>query len=303
MEKWIFQKHLGTGVSGYAVLAQDGEERRAVKIPKLATSDTTHANMPRGKMEGDVLEVLTHKNIVRLIQRCTGPLPDAFVSVIPQSEKPSYTRLQRNNQRRPVTVLVMEYQERKLFDFVKGAEGGADYVKIVLRVLCGLVSAAEHMLSRGFLHLDLKGDNVMVDADGEPIVIDFGHVTTYSCSKDVDCIPHEFLGNEMHTPPELMSTKRKGRPCPATSGEKVIVFAVGVLLAECLGAHPFETYDEGTYTEGTTKFVSNIRTCSHIHMHIFRGTGGVGSVYSRQKSRSMSAPGGARSMCGANAPD
>ena len=36
------------------VLAQDGEERRAVKIPKLATSDTTHANMPRGKMEGDV---------------------------------------------------------------------------------------------------------------------------------------------------------------------------------------------------------------------------------------------------------
>ena len=220
MEKWIFQKHLGTGVSGYVVLAQDGEERRAVKIPKLATSDTTHANMPRGKMEGDVLEVLTHKNIVRLIQRCTGPLPDAFVSVIPQSEKPSYTRLQRNSQRRPVTVLVMEYHERKLFDFVKGAEGGADYVKIVLRVLCGLVSAAEHMLSRGFLHLDLKGDNVMVDADGEPIVIDFGHVTTYSCSKDVDCIPHEFLGNEMHTPPELMSTKRKGRPCPATSGER-----------------------------------------------------------------------------------
>ena len=54
MEKWIFQKHLGTGVSGYVVLAQDGEERRAVKIPKLATSDTTHANMPRGKMEGDV---------------------------------------------------------------------------------------------------------------------------------------------------------------------------------------------------------------------------------------------------------
>ncbi len=48
LEKWIFQKHLGTGVSGYVVLAQVGKELRAVKIPKLATGDTTQANMPRG---------------------------------------------------------------------------------------------------------------------------------------------------------------------------------------------------------------------------------------------------------------
>ena len=40
------------------------------------------------------------------------------------------------------------------------------------------------MLVKGVLHLDLEGENVMYSAQGEPVIIDFGHWVDYSFEED-----------------------------------------------------------------------------------------------------------------------
>ena len=58
-------------------------------------------------------------------------------------------------------------------------------------------------------------------------------------------VPTGSIGNDLHRAPELRTAIKSSKGV-ALSGEKLLVFAVGVLVAECLTpdhAHPFEEYD------------------------------------------------------------
>ena len=79
----------------------------------------------------------------------------------------------------------MDYHDSTLFQAVDRArEETTTYSKLIVRVLLGLVSAVEYVLSQGVLHMDLKEDNVLVNNEGEPVVIDFSHCVVYEASKD-----------------------------------------------------------------------------------------------------------------------
>ena len=109
----------------------------------------------------------------------------------------------------------------------------------MLRVAMSLVSAASHMLGRGKLHMDIKGDNVRFSDKGEPVLIDFGSCVGYSTAQDSVLIPMSLTCNLAHLAPEVNMAFRKGDPI---SGEKQMAFAIGVLLAECLDPardHPY----------------------------------------------------------------
>jgi serine/threonine protein kinase len=243
-------KLLGTGFTGYVFKVTVGTEQYAVKIRKHATRATTYAT-DDGASEGGFLETLFHKNIVKFIGRTSGPLPDAFIQHIPEGEQAPFKKQLRAGGRRPVNGLLTTYHATKLFDYVDKSRT-IDLKPCIVNVLAGLLSAAEHMLSKGVLHLDLKDDNVLIDESGQPVVIDFGHCVEYNANCDTMIMPKLSVGNCLHCPPELRTILKKNTKGGRVSGEKFIVFSMGVLVAECISEeheHPFEQYDAGEWED------------------------------------------------------
>ena len=143
---------------------------------------------------------------------------------------------------------MLEYHDRTLFEGVEALTSQPEtFVARMQDIMESLISAGLHMLARGVLHLDVKGDNVLFSAAGEPVFIDFGHCVKYATDDDAMIIPRGVIGNGGHRSPELKTsvTTRKGQE---VSGDKQLVFSLGVLFAECLAPynqHPFEDYNDG----------------------------------------------------------
>jgi tRNA A-37 threonylcarbamoyl transferase component Bud32 len=103
-----------------------------------------------------------------------------------------------------------------------------------LRALVGFVRAAAlalaHAHRAGVVHRDLKPDNLLVLADGSPLVLDFG------LSQPGDEVRLTAVGEVVGTPLYMAPEQIEGQPAtPATD-----VYALGVVLYEALTlVHPF----------------------------------------------------------------
>ena len=105
----------------------------------------------------------------------------------------------RSGTKKNATLLVLDFHKRSLFDGVN--ELWDDMPTLAINLLClaeSLVSAATHMLARGKLHMDIKGDNVRFSAIGEPVLVDFGSCVGYSPVKDSVVLPPTLTGNLAH---------------------------------------------------------------------------------------------------------
>ena len=47
----------------------------------------------------------------------------------------------------------------------------------------GIIAGLLEIHSKGFIHRDLKTDNVLIGSDNAPKIIDFGFCTKYFCCK------------------------------------------------------------------------------------------------------------------------
>jgi serine/threonine protein kinase len=101
--------------------------------------------------------------------------------------------------------------------------------ELAQKVARGLQKAHE----QGIIHRDLKPDNIMIDADGEPIVMDFGlarrtddvHLTT----------PGRLVGTPAYMSPEQVDGD------PNKIGPATDIYSLGVVLYEMLaGRRPFQ---------------------------------------------------------------
>ena len=100
---------------------------------------------------------------------------------------------------------------------------------IVAKVARGLQKAHE----KGIIHRDIKSENIMIDSDGEPIVMDFGlakqveddvHLTT----------PGRLVGSPAYMSPEQIDGD------PTQLGPTTDIYSLGVVLYEMLtGRLPF----------------------------------------------------------------
>ena len=102
-------------------------------------------------------------------------------------------------------------------------------VKIALRIL----DALGHIHSHGVVHRDLKPENVMIDADDNIKLIDFG-IAANSGSRRITFTK---LSNTMGTPDYISPEQVKGKRGDARSD----LYALGVMLYEMLtGKVPFQ---------------------------------------------------------------
>jgi serine/threonine-protein kinase len=199
---------LGTGGMGAVWLAErsDGQLKRkvALKLPRLVWAKGLAERMAR---ERDILATLEHPNIARLY--------DAGVD---QHGRP---------------YLALEYVEGQPID-VYAKERGLS-VKDKLQLLLQVCSAVAFAHSRLVVHRDLKPSNILVTADGQVRLLDFGIAKLMEGDSAKETQLTQLAGRALtldYASPEQI----KGEPIGTASD----VYSLGVVAYELLtGAKPY----------------------------------------------------------------
>ncbi|APR78762.1 serine/threonine protein kinase [Minicystis rosea] len=115
-----------------------------------------------------------------------------------------------------------------------GQPGPASWPRIAKPAIA-LLETLARMHAVGIVHRDLKPANVLVDADGRPIILDFG-LARVDTSVDEGITDH---GSILGTPAYLSPEQVESKPVTARSD----LYAIGVMLFEALSGrfpHPHE---------------------------------------------------------------
>ena len=201
------QEQIGHGGMGRVYLAErsDGAYEQKVAV-KVLSSDLLDASaIRRFELERQILADLRHPNIARFFGG--GTLADG----------------------RP--FLVMEYVDGVAIDTYCDREALdlAARIRLVLAV-CGAVQAAHELL---IVHRDIKPANLLIDARGEPRLVDFG------IAKSLRETPDESTTTlDRHLTPSYASPEHLlGQPVGVASD----VYSLGVVLYLLVaGARPYE---------------------------------------------------------------
>src|SRR5262249_6955160 len=113
---------------------------------------------------------------------------------------------------------------------------GASYVQAVCRIGACLADALHYAHERGLVHLDLKPSNVLLAADGQPMVLDF-HLARELVRPDGE-VPLWLGGTADYMSPEqraALGAVQQGRKVPLTVDGRSDVYSLGVMLYEALG--------------------------------------------------------------------
>jgi eukaryotic-like serine/threonine-protein kinase len=111
----------------------------------------------------------------------------------------------------------------------------ASFVQAVCWVGACVADALAYAHERGLLHLDLKPSNVLLAADGNPMLLDF-HLALPPLAPG-EAVPGGVGGTPAYAAPEhraALEAAREGRPVPRAVDARADVFSLGVLLYEAL---------------------------------------------------------------------
>ncbi|MEP6821653.1 MAG: protein kinase [Chthoniobacterales bacterium] len=199
-------RELGRGGMGAVYLATraDGQFEKEVAIKVLKRGTDTDEVLRRFAGEKHILARLDHANIARLLD--AGTTDDGLPYFVMEHVAGS-----------PVTRFVLEQNlslEERLGVFLK---------------ICTAVEVAHH---NHVIHRDLKPGNILVNAEGEPKLLDFGIAKLLSAEGGLDITA---TAEQRLTPICASPEQTDGRPVTEASD----VYALGALLYELLtGKHP-----------------------------------------------------------------
>jgi serine/threonine protein kinase/Tfp pilus assembly protein PilF len=134
----------------------------------------------------------------------------------------------------------------------------AAYAEAICWVGACLADALQYAHDRGLLHLDLKPSNVLLAADGVPMLLDF-HLARPPLAAG-DPAPRWLGGSPAYMPPEhraAMQAVRDGGIIPTAVDARSDIFSLGVLLSEALGHRP----DDGCPAEVSVGLADILARC------------------------------------------
>jgi serine/threonine protein kinase/Tol biopolymer transport system component len=203
---------IGHGGMGTVWLAErsDGRFERRVAVKVLNFALMGKGGEERFKREGRILGRLTHPHIAELI--------DAGVSLTGQP------------------FLVLEYVEGVHIDLYCD-QNNLD-VRARVRLFLDVLGAVAQAHANLIVHRDLKPSNILVGADGQAKLLDFGIAKLLTCEGQSGEAPLTLEGGRALTPEYAAPEQLKGEPVTSTTD----VYASGVLLYVLLtGQHPAGT--------------------------------------------------------------
>lgn len=217
----VLQRVLGSGGMSVVFLAQQQKPQREVAVKFMKAGLASRTAMRRFEFESNILARLKHPNIAQVYGVGThhegaGSIPYFVMEYIPQA--------------RSITV----FAEEDRLD-----------VRQRLKLFIKVCDAVHHGHQKGIIHRDLKPGNILVDAAGEPKVIDFG--VARATDSDVAATTMQTDLRQLIGTLQYMSPEQCGAD-PNDLDIRSDVYALGVVLYEVLcGRPPYNLSEKPVY--------------------------------------------------------
>ncbi len=204
-QRYCLLEQIDSGGMAYIYSAFDQEEKRRVALkilkPEIA-EDPEHVR--RFVKEVQAATKLNHPNIIR-----------------------TYTAGQENG----IYYLVMDLIEGKTLKHLIKVNGALP-VKYVVNVAKKLCDAMEYAHAKGYVHRDIKPQNVMVDMSGEPYLTDFG-IAKNVAQNSITMEDTSIMGSVYYFSPEQARGER--------ADKRSDIYSLGITMYEMLtGEVPFD---------------------------------------------------------------
>ncbi|MDG3008070.1 protein kinase domain-containing protein [Paludisphaera mucosa] len=237
---FVLLEELGRGASGRTFLATDPTLADRPVVVKVVSDDQD---------EHLALAQLRHTHIVPLFSEQTIPERGLRVLCMPYLGGASLAQVLTDlaetppGRRSGAEVLrILDRLPRTILGpppaagpFRRGLEG-ASYVDVVAWIAACLADALEYAHARGIVHMDLKPSNVLIAADGQPMLLDF-HLARAPIRAG-ERLAGRLGGTPGWMAPEqeaAMAAIASGRPAPADVDGRADIYALGLLLRMALG--------------------------------------------------------------------
>ncbi len=199
-------RRLGTGGMGTVFAAEQENPRRAVALKVLQASLLSPSMLRRFEYESEVLAQLSHPGIAHVYEAGTTEIGGLrlpyFAMELVDGE--------------PIT----HYADAERLD-----------VRARLELVARVADAVEHAHRMGVIHRDLKPANVLIDASGQPKILDFGIARAVQ-SADGGATQHTQSGLVVGTLAYMSPEQASGDPRALDTRSDV--YALGVIAYELL---------------------------------------------------------------------
>lgn len=206
---------IGRGAMGVVYEAEQEAPRRRVALKLINRALLSSDLLRRFELEGEFQGRLQHPGIARV--------HDAGLAETVGGQQP---------------FLAMEMVEGEDLETFAGKVGRNERIELV----ASLCEAVEHAHQRGVIHRDLKPANIIVNAEGHPVILDFGIARAVDMQKSLATRTGELVGTLPYMSPEQVSGD------PRAIDTRADVYALGVLLYQLLtGRLPIEPGEDSIY--------------------------------------------------------
>ncbi len=213
--EYVIERSIGSGGMGFVYVARQDRPSRVVALKVIRPGLASAALMRRFEHEADMLGRLQHPGIAQIYEAGSAPLEGGSLQAY-------------------IALELVEGADIRTFCTMKNLPT-LERLALVARVC----DAVQHAHQRGVIHRDLKPANILVDASGQPKVLDFGVARATSADARVTTM-RTSVGQLVGTLP-YMSPEQVGGD-PADIDVRSDVYALGVILYELLtGRLPHDT--------------------------------------------------------------
>ncbi len=166
------------------------------------------------KLEGKSLDLLTGQDLLNALDQFQPP---------PSVHTPTWGEGRVGAAKGPIRLFLAQ----------------ASYVQAICWIANCLADALHYAHERGLMHLDLKPSNVLLAADGQPMLLDF-HLAQKPLHPDGPA-PEWLGGTPAYMSPEqkaAFAAMRESRPVSVAVDGRSDLYSLGVILYEALGGSP-----------------------------------------------------------------